>query len=199
MPTIEFFFDIGSPYSYLAATQIEGLGARSGATVLWRPFLLGGVFKSVGNTPPAALAPKASWMLDDLPRWAEQYGVGFALSRHFPINSLLPMRALTAAADLDPERLPPFATALYADYWVDDIDVSTPEAVEAAASRVGLDATRLLERAADEEVKARLRQVSEEAVARGAFGAPTFFVGEAMFWGNDRMHFVEAAVSREGS
>ena len=197
MPTpIEFFFDIGSPYSYLAATQVEAIGARTGAEIVWRPFLLGGVFKTIGNRPPAALAPKGSWMLDDLARWADHYGVPFAMSSHFPINSLLPMRALTAVSSLEPSRVSALALALFEDYWARDVDVSRPEGVADAAARVGLDAPELLEQSVEQAHKDRLREVTEEAIDRGAFGAPTFFVGDAMFWGNDRLHFVEAEATR---
>ena len=196
--TIEFFFDIGSPYSYLAATQMEALGARTGAEIRWRPFLLGGVFKAVGNRPPAALAEKGSWMLGDLARWAAHYGVPFAMSSHFPVNSLLPMRALTALEAREPSRVPALALALYRDYWVDDVDVSTAEAVADAAVRVGLEAAPLLEGAVAQATKDCLRETTEEAIARGAFGAPTFFVGDAMFWGNDCLHFVEAEVADGG-
>ena len=192
---IEFFFDIGSPYSYLAATQMDALAKRTGATVHWRPFLLGGVFKAVGNTPPAALELKRDWMLGDLNMWADHYDVPFQMSSHFPVNSLLPQRALTAANTTTPERLPQFALELYRDYWADDRDVSKASRVQAAAERAGFDGERLVAMAAEQPIKDKLRAVTDEAVDRGAFGAPTFFVGEQMFWGNDRLHFVEKAAS----
>lgn len=191
---VDFFFDIGSPYSYLAATQMADLASRTGAEVRWKPFLLGAVFKATGNHMPAAVQAKAAWMLNDLQSWAEHYGVPFVMSSHFPINSLVPQRALVACETLDAAKIPDFALALFDDYWAQDVDVSKPEAVAAAATRVGLDADRILAMTAEQPVKDRLRAITEEAVGRGAFGAPTFFVGEHMFWGNDRLHFVETAV-----
>ena len=192
--TIEFFFDIASPYSYLAATQVADIEARTGAKVQWRPFLLGGVFKSTGNTMPARVENKASWMLRDLRDWADHYGVDFRFSSHFPLNALLPQRVLTACAEDRPDAVRELALALYRDHWVDDVDVSTPEALRAAADRVGLDGEALVERATEQSIKDRLRSTTDEAVDRGAFGAPTFFVGDRMFWGNDRLHFlVDAA------
>lgn len=192
--TIEFFFDIGSPYSYLAATQMPRIAQDDEVRVDWKPFLLGGVFKAVGNRPPAALDKKRAWMLQDLNQWAEHYGVPFRMSSHFPINSIAPQRALVAARMVDPDLVPDFALALYADYWAHDVDVSKPAAISAAADRAGFDTDTILEMTQQQEVKDRLRELSDEAVARGAFGAPTFFVGDRMFWGNDRLLFVEKAV-----
>jgi 2-hydroxychromene-2-carboxylate isomerase len=190
---IEFFFDIGSPYSYLAATQIPDLEEETGVPVDWRPFLLGGVFKEVGNRPPAQIQEKGVYMLKDLNRWADFYEEPFQMNSHFPINSLLAQRALVAAKQVDEGSVEDLAMALYRDYWTEDVDVSTPEAVGAAAGRVGLDAEKLLAATDTQAVKDQLRDNSDEAVDRGAFGAPTFFVGGEMFWGNDRMFFVEQA------
>jgi len=146
------------------------------------------------NTMPARVENKASWMLRDLRDWADHYGVDFRFSSHFPLNALLPQRVLTACAEDRPDAVRELALALYRDHWVDDVDVSTPEALRAAADRVGLDGEALVERATEQSIKDRLRSTTDEAVDRGAFGAPTFFVGDRMFWGNDRLHFlVDAA------
>jgi len=183
--TIEFFFDISSPYSYLAATQIDGVGARLGVPVTWRPFLLGGVFKAVGNQPPATLPARGRYMLADLHRWAAAYEVPFSFPSTFPMNTLLAMRALTA---LEPAQRPDATLALYRAYWGDDRDLTRPEVL---ADIIG---EMPVARAVTPEVKGALRATTEEAVARGAFGAPTIFVGDKMFFGNDRLHFVVAAV-----
>ncbi len=190
---IEFFFDIGSPYSYLAATQIDEVAARAGTEAIWKPFLLGAVFKAVGNTMPAKVKPKGAWMFQDLGQWADHYGVPFQMSSHFPINSLLAQRALVAARHVDADRVSAFALTLFRDYWAEDVDVSEADAVVDAAGRSGFDGANVVELASDQAIKDELRALTEEAVERGAFGAPTFFVGEQMLWGNDRLHFVEAA------
>lgn len=190
-PVIEFFFDVGSPYSYLAATQVDAVGERAGAEVRWRPFLLGGVFKESGNDMPARVAAKARWMLADLGRWAEAYGVPFRFASRFPLNTLQAQRALTAAAQRWPESLRPFALSLFRAYWVDDRDVSRPDEIGAAAEGAGLDGDAVLAAAQEQEVKDLLRSWTSEAVERGAFGAPTFFVGEEMYWGNDRLDLME--------
>jgi 2-hydroxychromene-2-carboxylate isomerase len=195
---LELFWDVGSPYSYLAMTQVAGLRQRTGATVRLRPFLLGGVFKAAGNTMPASNPAKARYMLQDLARWRAHYGVPLRLpgvETPFPLTTIVPMRAAVAA---DQEGGgDPFAMALVDAYWVHGVDVSTPEAVAQVAEGVGLDADSLLSAAQTQEVKDALRKSSDEAVARGAFGAPSIFVGDELFFGNDRLDFAEAALIAE--
>lgn len=190
---IDFFYDIGSPYSYLAATQVDALERRTGARVRWRPMLLGALFKAVGNEMPARVPAKARFMLDDLARWARFYEVPFNMSSHFPVNSLRPQRALTAARlDHGDAAVVALSLALYHAYWVEDRDPSTTETLQSAATVAGLDGAALLAASELQETKDALRATTDEAAARGAFGAPTFFVGDAMFWGNDRIALLEA-------
>lgn len=184
--TIEFFFDVASPYTYMATTQIEAVAERAGAELIWRPFLLGGVFKAVGNLPPAVLAPRGAYMLEDLGRWARFYKVPFRFPSNFPINSLLPMRVFQG---LSRAERPAVAHRVFRAHWVDGQDISDPAVLAPLVGEAAMAA------ASDPEVKERLRRGTEEAVARGAFGAPTFFVGEQMFFGNDRLQFVEQAAS----
>lgn len=187
MPTIEFFFDVASPYSYLASTQVDAVGARAGVPVRWRPFLLGGVFKATSNQPPASTAARQPWLIRDLHLWAEQYGVPFVFPPFFPINSLAPMRIL---ASLPEDEVPAVAARLFRAHWAEERNPSDP------AELVALVGEAMAAQAGSQEAKDRLRQNTEEAVARGAFGAPTLFVGDEMFFGNDRLHFVEAAARR---
>ncbi len=189
---IELFFDIGSPYSYLAATQAAAIEQRTGAKVRFRPFLLGAVFKATGNPPPVQVANKAKWMLDDLKCWASVYGVGFQFPSRFPLNTLPTERALTAAERLFGEdAMRTFALSLFSAYWVDDRDVADRAVIAEIATASGLDAAAVLAATDAPETKDLLRARTEEAIARGAFGAPTFFVGEEMFFGNDRIALVE--------
>src|SRR5262245_48119490 len=173
---IDFFYDIGSPYSYLAATQVDAVGARHGVPVRWRPFLLGAVFKATGNVMPASIAAKARWMLDDLQRWAAHYGVPFRMSSHFPLNTLRTQRVLTAAGLADTASLPRLSLALYRAYWAEDRNVAVDEEIARAAGVAGLDGARLLAAAELPETKDALRATTDEAIARGAFGAPTICV-----------------------
>lgn len=196
MSTIEFFFDVASPYTYLAASRIDDLASNAGLSVVWKPFLLGGVFKATGNTLPAAVAPKAAYMLEDLRRLASLYDVGFSFpASNFPLNSILPQRALTALYLQDQDSMKTLAKELFRRYWSEDADLSEPDVLAQIASDVGLDGEALVAKAARQEVKDALRELTDEAVARGAFGAPTFFYDDELYFGNDRLeHILRKAV-----
>jgi 2-hydroxychromene-2-carboxylate isomerase len=190
--TLEFYYDYGSPYSYLADTQIEAIAKRAGASLVRKPMLLGGVFKATGNASPMTVAPKSKWSAFDIPMWARHYGVPFKPNPFFPINTLALMRGAAAAQiDGDFERYHP---ALYKAMWVDGRNLNDMAEVAAVLSEAGLDASRIGSRIQDQDVKDRLKATTDEAVARGVFGAPTSFVGDMMFFGNDRLPFVEMAL-----
>lgn len=192
MKTLEFFFDLSSPYSYLAATQVGEVCERTGARLSWKPMLLGAVFKAVSNTMPAAVVPKAQYMLKDLTRWAAHYGVPFRMSSRFPVNALKAMRLIVAAEAS--EKNAALALALFRAVWVDDRDVTAEDELRAIAGEVGLDSSALLAAIETQEVKDKLRAYTDQAIARGVFGAPALLVGSELFWGNDRLHFVEEAL-----
>ena len=190
--TLEFYFDYGSPYSYLADTQVEAIAKRAGAALERKPMLLGGVFKSTGNHSPAELPAKSKWSAFDMPMWAHHYGVPFNRNPHFPVNTLALMRG-AAAAQIDGlfERYHP---AIYKAMWVDGINLNDMGEVAKVLAAAGLDAAKIGNRIQDQDVKDRLKATTDEAVARGVFGAPTSFVGDMMFFGNDRLPFVEKAL-----
>ncbi|XXF75610.1 2-hydroxychromene-2-carboxylate isomerase [Myxococcaceae bacterium GXIMD 01537] len=191
--SLEFFFDYMSPYSYLASTQVEALAARAGAELRWRPFLLGGVFKATGNVPPIASAHKAAYMFEDLQRWARHLGLPpFRLPESFPIASLQANRLGLVAAEQG--LIAPFSRAVFRASFADGKDIGAPEVLAELARGVGMDSEAALARTSAQEIKDALRQNTDEAVARGSFGAPSFFVGEALFVGNDRLMFVEQAL-----
>ncbi|MCS6797915.1 MAG: 2-hydroxychromene-2-carboxylate isomerase [Myxococcota bacterium] len=191
---IEFFFDVGSPYSYLAATQMERVGARAGLPVRWRPFLLGGVFRATGNEMPARVPAKARYMIDDLTRWARHYGVPLRIPSRFPVVTLRPQRALVHVETTAPHALATAAMELFRAYWAEDLDPTSDAVLARAADVAGLPRDELLAAIEAQPVKDALRATTEEAVARGAFGAPTMFVGDAMFWGNDRLELLVESV-----
>lgn len=194
---VEFFWDVASPYTYLASTQLEDLGRRTGAEIVYRPFLLGGVFKATGNAAPALVQAKGMYMAKDLARWRRHYDVPMKMPVQevtFPIVSVLPMRVATAADSKGQGKA--FCHAVMRAYWEQAKDVSEQGVLREVIAEVGLDPDAVLEAATSPEVKDRLREISDEAVSRGAFGAPTFFVGDAMYFGNDRMHFLERALTR---
>lgn len=193
--TLEFFFDYGSPYSYLADTQVEAIARRAGASLVRRPMLLGGVFKATGNHSPAELPAKAKWSGSDMPMWARHYGVPFQRNPFFPVNALALMRG-AAAAQIDGlfERYHP---AVYKAMWVDGRNLNEIGEVAAVLTAAGLDARKFGQRIQEQDVKDRLKATTDEAVARGVFGAPTIFVEDRMFFGNDRLPFVEMALKGE--
>lgn len=175
---IEFFYDVGSPYSYLAAAQMASLAADTGLPVAWRPILLGGVFKGSGNQAPISVPSRGPYLAKDLQRCSQQLGVAFRMPSRFPLNTLQPMRLL---AGMPEAELPEASLRLFRAYWFDDMDISNPEVL------AGLFGVAAVARGSDEAVKQKLKDDTEEAVRRGAFGAPTLFVGEEMFFGADRI------------
>jgi 2-hydroxychromene-2-carboxylate isomerase len=188
---IELFFDIGSSYSYLAATQMTAVSERTKTPVRWRPFLLGAVFKSTGNSLPISVPAKARWMLGDMTAWAAHYKIPFQMPVRFPLVTLRTQRFLTAVDALGAAHVAPVALALFDAYWAKGEDITMDPALVAAAQQAGLDGAALVAAIDAPETKERLRATTDEAVRRGAFGAPTMFVGDTMFWGNDRLPLLE--------
>jgi 2-hydroxychromene-2-carboxylate isomerase len=190
--TLEFYFDYGSPYSYLADTQVEAIARRTGAALARKPMLLGGVFKATGNSSPAEQPAKAKWSAFDMPMWARYYGVPFQRNPHFPVNTLALMRG-AAAAQLD-GMFDRYHPAMFKAMWVEGRNLNDVKEVAAVLTAAGLDAAKFASRIQEQDVKDRLKATTDEAVARGAFGAPTSFVDGQMFFGNDRLAFVELAL-----
>jgi 2-hydroxychromene-2-carboxylate isomerase len=189
-PLIEFFWDPASPFTYLASTQIESIATDCGAELAWKPFLLGKAFEASGNRPPISVPAKGKHMFVDLKRWATFYDVAFQFPKSFPVNSVAPERAAIAAANAG--KGAEFAKALMTAHWGEGRDISQPEELKAVAASVGLDGDAILTATQDAAVKDALKANTEEAVKRGVFGAPTFFVGDEMFWGNDRLQLLGA-------
>jgi len=191
---LDFYFDIGSPAAYLAWTQVPSLANATAATVHYKPFLLGGAFQATGNRSPAEVPAKAKWMNTDLERFARRYGVAFRHNPFFPVNTLTLMRAALGLQMRQPDRLLPYGDAMYKAMWVDGRNMNEPAEVGRALHEAGFDPQAVLALSQDPEVKERLKTETQQAVARGVFGAPTFFVGDQMFWGQDRMDFVKEAL-----
>jgi 2-hydroxychromene-2-carboxylate isomerase len=193
--TLEFHFDFGSPTTYLAYTQLPRIAQETGATLVWHPMLLGGVFKATGNASPVTVPAKGRWMNDDIARWARRWGVPFAMNPHFPINTLPLMRGACGLLMRQPDDFPRYVEAVFHAMWVAPRDLGDPGEVAAVLARAGLDAAAFTALVGDADVKAELIARTEASVARGAFGAPTFFVGNRMFFGQDRLDFVREALA----
>ncbi len=194
MATLEFFYDFVSPYSYLASTRVEALAARTGATLRWRPFLLGGVFKATGNSSPLDLPAKGRHLWLDLERWARRLNVPLRRPEPFPFSPMLALRTALACEAVG--KLVPFSHAVYRAAWADGRDITNPEVLAAVATEAGLDGAALV--AAAPSYKEALVKQTQDAIDRGAFGAPACFVGDQLFIGNDRLDFVEEALRAAG-
>ncbi len=192
MTTIEFLFDFGSPTTYLAHKRLPAVVARTGATVDYHPILLGGVFKATGNASPAMVPAKGAYMNADMARFAGREGIGLTPNPFFPINTIQLMR-VAAGLQGRPE-FSAYVDAVFDAMWLNPRNMGDPAEAAAALTAAGLDPA-LLTLAENQAAKDRLKTATEAAVARGVFGAPTFFVGDTMFFGQDRLDWVEAAVS----
>lgn len=190
MAKIEFFFDYGSPYSYLANGVIAKLAEQHGAALVYRPMLLGGVFKATGNQSPMmeTVAAKRTYGGAALSRTASLHGISIAMNPHFPINTIGLMRLAVAAQREGVFDV--FHGKAYTGFWHQGLDLGDVEVQAKLIRDAGLDPEKLLARAAEDEVKAELRANTDEAVARGAFGAPTFFVEDQMFFGVDHLPYL---------
>ena len=188
--TVEFFFDFGSPTAYLACRRLLQLREQYDMAIRFRPMLLGGVFKATENASPVTIPAKGRYMVEhDLPRFAKRYGVPINFNPHFPINTLTLMRGAIAAQRQD--VFEPYLEAVFKAMGVDQKNMGDPEVAAETLRDAGLDDEALLAATQDPEVKAELIANTEEAVQRGAFGAPTLFIGDEMFFGQDRLDFVE--------
>lgn len=193
--TFDYYFDFGSPASYLAFTQLPKLSEQTGSTVVYKPMLLGGVFQATGNHSPATIPAKGKYTFQDFARFAKRYKVPLSVNPNFPINTLLLMRGAIGLQLTDAARFVPYCTAIYQAIWVDAKNMNDPATVGQVLHAAGFDPAAMVALANAQSTKDALKAATETAVARGVFGAPTFFVGEHMFWGQDRLEFVREALS----
>lgn len=200
-PAIDFVFDFGSPNGYLAWKVLPALAARAGAEVNLIPCLLGGIFKATGNRSPmeafGEVKGKLAYEQLETRRFVERHGLtAFRFNPHFPVNTLLIMRGLVAARRIGAPVGERYLEAVLAAMWEAGEKMDDPEVVARVLSAAGLDAAAILAATQDPQVKAELVANTEAAVARGAFGVPTFFVGEEMFFGKERLSQVEDEARR---
>ena len=195
---LDFYFDCSSPWTYLAFHAVQPLAAEIGATIAWKPILVGGVFNAVNQTvydnraKPNPL--KQAYMLKDLADWARLYGLDIVFPpKVFPVNSVRCMRGAFVA--LDEAKLVPYARAAFEAYWGDDRDISREDVLSEIAAKAGLERQRFFAAIETADCKQRLRANTDELIARGGFGSPTMFIGTSMFFGNDRLPLVKAALA----
>lgn len=194
---LDFYFDCSSPWTYLAFHAIQPLAAETGAEIAWKPILVGGVFNAVNQTVYDSRAKpnplKQAYMLKDIAAWARLYGLRIAFPPTvFPVNSVKCMRGAFVA--LDEGKLVAYATAAFEAYWGDDRDIGREDVLADIAAKACIERQRFFAGIETDTCKARLRTNTDELIARGGFGSPTIFVGEQMFFGNDRMPLIRSAL-----
>ncbi len=192
--SVEFYFDFGSPATYLAWTQLPALCAELGAELIYKPMLLGGVFQATGNASPITIPSKGRFMMQDLQRFARRYQVPMQFNPHFPINTLGLMRGAVAVQLRMPERFAEYLTTIFTALWVDGQNLGDLAVLGKVLATAGFEPQALLALTAEQEVKDQLKATTEEAVQRGVFGAPSMFVGNELFFGQDRLDFVQEAL-----
>ena len=192
--TVEFYFDFGSPASYLAYTQLPALAAQTGASLVIKPMLLGGVFQATGNHSPATIAAKGRYTFQDFARFARRYGVPLNVNPNFPINTLMLMRAAVGLQMRGDARFDDYLQTIFSAIWIDSKNLNDLAVVGAVLHDAGFDPAAMVALCSQQGVKDQLKTLTQEAIDRGIFGAPTMFVGEQMFWGQDRLDFVKEAL-----
>ena len=193
---VDFYFDFGSPTAYLAWTQLPAMAMECRAEIAWRPMLLGGVFKATGNASPVLVEAKGKWMWGDMARWARRYGVKLVKNPFFIINTLTLMRGAVGYQARQPQWFLRYVDIMFTAMWVRGLNLGDAAVVEATLKDGGFDPAEFAAMVGDPEVKAKLISATDDAVRRGVFGAPTMFVGEDMFFGQDRLEFVREALKQ---
>ena len=192
--SFDFYFDFGSLASYLAHTQLPRISAETGAKPQMYPMLLGGVFQATGNASPMAVPAKGRYVFIDMKRFADAYGVPLVMNPHFPIITTTLMRAATALQVQGDEAFQRYMDAIYRAIWVEALNMNDPSVVGEVLTRAGFDPAAVLAMANEQVTKDKLKAVTMTAVEKGVFGAPTFFIGEHMYWGQDRIEQVIQAL-----
>lgn len=196
--SFEFLFDFGGPNSYLAHKVLPGICERTGAQATYVPILLGGLFKLTNNQAPmmryAETPAKRAYEMIEFDRFVKAHKLPFLMNPHFPMNSLTLMRGAVAAQHLG--CFMPYVDAMMAAMWEDGLDMTNADIVRDVLHSAGLDGPSLLEKAGEAAVKEELVANTEDAARRGAFGVPTFFVGDEIYWGKERLGQLEEALTK---
>ena len=193
MKTIEYYYDFASPNAYLVHKLLPGIAAAHGAGLVYRPALLGGIFKATNNTPPmvafAGVSNKVDYMRIEIARFQERYGLELRWNTHFPVNTVMAMRAAVHAIGQDWESA--FIDAMFEATWTHGLNIGDAALVHGVLAEHGLPADDIAAAVQDQAIKDKLRDLTDAAVARKVFGMPTMFVGTEMFFGKDSLNWLE--------
>ena len=196
MKSVEFYFDLGSPYSYLAYYRLLQMAEQQEIQIVYKPILLGGVFKATGNRSPIEIPVKGVYSILDIQRWAEYYQIPMQMNPHFPMNTLTLMRILTGVQLLHLEKFEQVLKLLFDAMFGTPQNLNEPTVLAEVLKPSGFSVEDIMSMVQSDVVKQKLITETEQAIQRGIFGAPTFFVGDEMYWGQDRLHFVEQALNK---
>ena len=196
MKSVEFYFDLGSPYSYLAYYRLLQMAEQQEIQIVYKPILLGGVFKATGNRSPIEIPVKGAYSILDMQRWAEYYQIPMRMNPHFPMNTLTLMRILTGVQLLHLEKFEQVLKLLFDAMFGTPQNLNEPTVLAEVLKPSGFSVEDIMSMVQSDVVKQKLITETEQAIQRGIFGAPTFFVGDEMYWGQDRLHFVEQALNK---
>lgn len=196
MKSVEFYFDLGSPYSYLAYYRLLQIAEQQEIQIVYKPILLGGVFKATGNRSPIEIPVKGAYSILDMQRWAEYYHIPMQMNPHFPMNTLTLMRILTGVQLLHLEKFEQVLKLLFDAMFGTPQNLNEPTVLAEVLKPSGFSVEDIMSMVQSDVVKQKLITETEQAIQRGIFGAPTFFVGDEMYWGQDRLHFVEQALNK---
>jgi len=200
MAKIEFFYDYSSPWTYFAATRIEDFCKRNKAELIWKPFLVGGVFNkvnpSVYQRRENPIPPKDDYYRKDMADWARFLDLKIVRPSVFPVNSVKALRGAFVA--IEDGTISAYSRAVFEAYWRDDKDISQEDVLRGIVQAAGMDADAFFTKIADDRIKRKLFETTDELIARGGFGTPTFFIdGGDMYFGNDRFELMQAALDRK--
>ena len=199
MTTVEFFYDYSSPWTYLAYQQIEDLCRETGAELVWKPILVGGVFNTVNpsvyQSRENPVPSKAAYYRKDMLDWAHKLEIKIGRPPVFPVNSVKAMRGALVA--IDENCVSPYSRAVFEAYWGDLQDISQDDILSSVVAAAGMDPAMFFEYIGSPEIKGKLREYTDDLIARGGFGSPTMFVdGDDMYFGNDRLVLVRDVIER---
>jgi 2-hydroxychromene-2-carboxylate isomerase len=200
MTTIEFFFDYSSPWTYLAYDRIEAFCEKNTAELVWKPFLVGGVFNkvnpSVYQRRENPVPPKDNYYRKDMHDWARMQGIDLIKPSIFPLNSVKALRGAFVA--IDEGKISAYSKGCFKAYWTDDQDISQEDVLRPIAETAGMDGEAFMARIAEEPIKRKLFETTDEIIAREGFGSPTFFLDkDDIYFGNDRLEVMQAAIDRK--
>lgn len=191
--SVDFYYDFISPASYFALMQLPALCERTGASINYKPMLLGGIFKAQGNTSPVTVPAKWEWIKEDFERYAQHYDIPYQLNPHFIFSTVNAMRGALWA--LENNRIEDYNQAMFTAAWAEGKDLSSKAVLQEVLNSAGFNAEEVMEAMTEPEFKASLIQATEAAAARGVFGAPTMIVDDELFFGQDRLEWVEKALA----